>query len=358
MLINKKILSVLIVSFTHINSAFAALEFDRPLNLDDSWITISGPADKFDYGSLIRSSDSVGTGICNSQEVNYTLTNIAYEPLGTYTGRTYQPISNVPFPLWDAKVEGFALTPFGGNMDDGPIKRSLPLPTEAMTMWKGWVANAQRIKLSGHKMSSSLTVYKDIGRFTGETVIPRQTMFRYLCKDENGTTREIYNFYTNPYLVKGTVTGCTPDNSAVVLDMDKVAQGSVENADPSTLLNTRKSTFSLQCDPSISVSVSVVDLSDLTNTTDTSTLSPGSTATGIGFAITTSSGQRMRFGPDGSSNNIPGQEKYFVRTSGNASSSRNNPVSFQLGFSYVRKPGEVIKTGTAKSVIGLTYSYQ
>lgn len=104
--------------------------------------------------------------------------------------------------------------------------------------------------------------------------------------------------------------------------------------------------------------MSAVELSDLTNTSDTATLSADSTATGIGFAITAPGGKRMRFGPDGSAANVPGQEKYFVRTAGNASSSQHNPASTQFGFSYVRNPGDEIKPGTAKVVIRLTYSYQ
>lgn len=358
MYINKKILSVLIISYFHINHALAYPEFEFPINTGDT-ADISGPSDKLNYGTVIISSASSGLGICNNPKVNYTLTKIIYEPLANFTGRTYQgSLAQDIYPLWDANAPGFALTTFGGNISDGPLVYSKPLPTETTIIWKGYTPNDQRINLSGHRMSSRLAVYKDAGRITGITTIPRQTMYRYLCQDENGTTQEVYNYYTNPYNIIGTVTGCTPVNSVAFIDMDKIAKGAIENAGSSTLLSTKKSTFSLQCDPNISVYVSVVDLSDLTNSSDTATLTPDSTATGVGFAITAPGGQRMRFGPDGSASNIPGQEKYFVRTSGNVSFSQYNPVSTQFGFSYVRKPGEEIKPGTAKSVIGITYSYQ
>jgi len=358
MYFNKRNVSALLVSCFYINYACAYPEFNFPINTGDT-VDVSGPADKLSYGTAIKSSASTGMGICNSSEVNYTLTQIVYEPLASFTGRTYQiSLGHDIFPMWDAKVPGFALTTFGGNISDGPLVYSKPLPTQTTVIWSGYTPNAQRINLTGHRMSAGLTLYKDAGRLNGVQVIPRQTMYRYLCKDENGKTQEVYNWYTEPYTVTGKVTGCTPENSAVVLDMDKIAQGAIENASPSTLLGTKKATFSLQCDPDIDVSVSVVDLSDMTNSTDTATLSKDSTAKGVGFAITTPGGKRMRFGPDGSTSNIPGQEKYFLQHAGNASPSRHNPISAQFGFSYVRKPGEEIKPGTAKSVIGLTYSYQ
>ena len=356
--INRKIYSALIILCFNLNHAFAYPEFNLPINVGDN-IDVSGPADRRPYGEVIKSAASSGFGICNSPDVNYTLSSIVYEPLATFTGRKFDVGPAWPlYPLWDANAPGFALTTFGGNISDGPVVSSQPLPTETTVSWRGYTPNAQRINLTGHRMSARLAVYKDAGRISGIRIIPRQTMYRYLCKDESGTTQEVYNYYANPYTISGTVTGCTPENSAVVIDMDKIAQGAIENADPSTLLGTKQSTFSLQCDPDIIVYVSAVDLSDLTNTSDTATLSADSTATGIGFAITGPGAKRMRFGPDGSAANIPGQDKYFVRTAGNASSSQHNPVSTQFGFSYVRKPGEQIKPGTAKAVIGLTYSYQ
>ena len=183
-------------------------------------------------------------------------------------------------------------------------------------------------------------------------------MYRYLCKDGEGTTQEAYNFILRPITVNGTVTGCEPTNSAVVIEMDKIAMNTIENADASTLIGTRQSTFSLQCDPNINVSVSVVDLSDPKNRSNTATLTADSTATGVGFAVTGVSGTRLIFGADGSAVGTPNQDKYFIATAGSASASRNNPVSTRFGFSYVRKPEEELKAGSAKAVIGLTYSYQ
>ena len=353
-----KTVSILVITLIHINQAFAYPEFDRIINSSGSPIDVSGPADKDDYGKVVHNSGSSTHTICNSSNLNYTLSNVVYEPLATWTGRTHQAsLAHPVIVLFESGISGFSLSPLGGNTDDGPSANWQPLSAQTKTVWNGYKDNANRVA-NGHRVTTGVYVYKDENRFTGNAVIPRQIMYRYLCKDASGTTQEAYNFYFNPINIEGVVTGCTPANSAVILDMDKVAQSTIENADSSTLIATKKSTFALQCDPNINVFVSFVDLSDQKNSSETATLTQDSTAKGVGFAVTGPSGKRLRFGPDGSANNVPGQQKYFIQQAGSTSSSRHNPVSTQFGFSYVRNPDQEIKAGTAKAVIGLTYSYQ
>ncbi|MCS3433407.1 fimbrial protein [Klebsiella sp. BIGb0407] len=354
----KKSLSILVITLLQINQVFAFPEFWQYMNHTTPVIDVSGPADQTKFGEVIYNSGSSTPYICNSSDVNYVLRSIVYEPLATWTGRTFQSSpAHLPIVLFESGVPGFSISPLGGNLEDGPTASYLSLSAETKTIWTGYKENKDRVA-NPHKMVTGAYLYKDETRFTGETVIPKQTMYRYLCKDANGTTQEAYYFDFRPLNATGTVTGCTPANSAVVLDMDKIAQSTIENADSSTLIGTKQSTFSLQCDPNINVFVSIVDLSDQKNSSDTATLTADSTATGVRFAVTDPSGTRLQFGPDGSAKDVPGQEKYLIKNSGTASDSRHNPVSTRLGFSYVRKPGEVIKPGTAKAVIGLTYSYQ
>lgn len=353
-----KSLSIVIIALFQINSAFAYPEFSYYMNSGASSFDISGPADKREYGKVVYNSGSSNYNICTSKEVNYTLSSVVYENLGTWTGRTHQESSAHPvIPLFESGVKGVSLTPVGGPFYEGFPANYSPLGTETKTVWSGYQENAYRTA-NGFRAQTGVYIYKDEQRIAGATVIPQQRMYRYLCKDASGTTQEVYNFDFRPVTMTGTVTGCTPTNSAVVLDMDKVAEGTIKNADSSTLINTKKSMFSLQCDPNIDVFISFVDLSDQTNVTETAKLTADSTAKGVGFAVTGPTGKRLRFGPDGSATNVPGQQKYYIQNSGSASASRNNPVSTQFGFSYVRNPDEDVKSGTAKAVIGLTYSYQ
>ncbi|MEY1239949.1 fimbrial protein, partial [Providencia manganoxydans] len=145
-------------------------------------------------------------------------------------------------------------------------------------------------------------------------------------------------------------------NKTVSVEMEQLPASAIENAASSENIGLKQQSFSLQCDPNVNVYASIVDLSDIGNKTSVSKLTADSSASGIGFAVIGPSGQRLQFGPDGSAANVPDQNKYFIERSGTMQ--KNNPINFNLGFSYVRKPEEEFKTGTAKGVIGLTYSYQ
>lgn len=351
-------LAILFITFFQINPALSALEFTINANSSGSSKNISGPADKTNYGTVIFASGSQSYPICNNNSVNYTLRNIVYEPIATWTGRTYQASSaHRVIPLFESGVPGFSLTPMGGNSGDGFPANYSPFPTTQNTVWTGTMLNANRIA-NGHRVTTGVYVYKDEQRMTGNIVLPEQILYRYLCKDDNGTTQEIYNFLFRSVTINGAVTGCTPAENTMILEMNKIAQSAIENADASTLIGTKQRTFSLLCDPNINVSVSFVDLTDQTNYTTTAKLTSDSTATGVGFSVSGGSGQLLRFGADGSAAGTPNQQKYFIQTAGASYGDRNNPVSMQLGFSYVRKPEEELKAGSAKAIIGITYSYQ
>ncbi|MCS3433418.1 fimbrial protein [Klebsiella sp. BIGb0407] len=351
----KKRLALLAITLLQVNQVFAYPEKTEYINSGGQSRTVSGPADQLAFGSIIFNTGSAVHNICNDRTVNYTLRSIVYEPVATWTGRIFQSTSaHTPIPLFESGVPGFSLTPMGGNTDLGYPANFSPLATAITTVWTGTQGTATRQV----RFTAGVYLYKDENRLTGSTIIPGQTMYRYLCKDGEGTTQEAYNFVFRPITINGAVTGCAPVNNAVVIEMDKIAMNTIENTDNSTLIGTRQSTLTLQCDPNINVSVSIVDLSDQKNRSETATLTADSTASGVGFAVTGPAGRRLVFGPDGSAVGVPEQQKYFIQNSGNASASRNNPVSTQFGFSYVRKPEEELKAGSAKAVIGFTYSYQ
>ncbi|RWR01053.1 hypothetical protein ED28_16525 [[Pantoea] beijingensis] len=357
MYIDKKILSFLVLTMININQASAYPEFEKPIFVSIQSIDIAGPVDNMDYGTVVWATGMWTEPLCRSSDVNYTLGSIVYEPIATWTGRTYQATpAHVPIPLFESGVTGFYFSQKGGNARDPAPFNFYPLPTAPTTVWSGYIENAARVE-KGFGMVSGMNLYKDEHRIDGVNIIPVKRMYRYLCKDDRGATQEIYNYVTRPIYINSIVRGCTPDKGAVILDMDKIAQGTVENADPSTLLGTKQSTFSLKCDPDVRVYMSIVDLSDTKNISDTASLTPDSTATGVGFAVTSENGTRLRFGPDGSAANVPGQQKYYLQYSGTIPS-KDNIVNARFGFSYVRKPEQEVKAGTAKAVIGITYSYQ
>lgn len=318
-------------------------------------INISGPADRTTYGSVIANSGSrAGIKICNNSDIEYTLSRIDYEPIAPWTGQTYQATSAHPvINLFETGVSGFSFAPLGGFSYTTDSFR--PLPATTTTVWQGSVNNSSRIS-SPKAVTVGVYIYKGPDRIVGSIALPSKIMYRYVCFDETGKAQEATNIQYNTITVNATVTSCEPTTKVMTLDMDKIPASSIENSDASVNIGMKKQTFSLQCDPNIDVLVSFVDLTDTTNKTNVANLTPDSTASGVGFVVTGGSDQRFLFGPDGSAAGIPGQKKYYVQRSGTAD--KNNPMSFTIGFSYVRKPEETFKTGSAKAMIGLTYSYQ
>ena len=345
---------VFFIMLLHINYSFAMPEITYTTN-SFGYVDISGPADRITYGSVIANTGSWSAlKICNNSDINYTLSRIDYEPIAQWTGQTFQSTSAHPvIYLFETGVTGFSFAPLGGSSYTTNDFR--PLPGITTTVWQGSINNSLRIS-SPKLVTIGAYIYKGPDRIVGSTVLPSMKMYRYVCYDEAGKAREAANVQYNAVTINGAVTGCEPTSKVMALDMDKIPASSIENSDASSNIRTKQQTFSLQCDPNIDVLVSFVDLTDTTNNTSVAHLTSDSTASGVGFAVTSGSGQRFLFGPDGSAAGIPGQKKYYVQRSGTAN--KNNPMSFTIGFSYVRKPEETFKTGSAKAMIGLTYSYQ
>lgn len=351
-LMNKKDFIFCILSF-YCTQVFAIPESNKYTNFISD-ISLSGPADAIAFGQVIGNSGSTRTDMCSDIDLNYTLARIDYEPILPFKEVLSRPAFSDSY-LYEVNVPGLSVSPRGGYSPSGGYNTD-SLPPQKMVAWQGSLSNADRIGRNALMMTLQLYIYKDTSRLTsGTTVLPSQKMYRYVCYDNEGKAQEIVNILSRPVKIISTVTGCTPINKAVTVNMDKIPVGNIKNADPVTLIGTKKATFSLQCDPGIFVYASFVDLTDPTNRTDVANLTSDSTASGVGYVITGSSGKRLLFGPDGSASGISGKANYLIQTAGSAPN--NNPVSTTLGFSYVRKSEEELKTGTAKAMIGITYSY-
>lgn len=352
-------LSLIIISTPR--SAWAIPDTQYTHSWLGSEIILSGPADSPNnsYGKVIAMSGQRGPhNLCKNSDITYDLAKVEYTPLAVWTGNT---LSNGARPvyLYESNIGGLSLGPLirGDTFTSGITGNGVTnsAPPEPMVVWTGNMSNSARFGW-GLRIYTNLYVYKGANRIDSTTIIPRQPLFRFTCFDTNNVVQETNTFYSSDIYVNINMSGCVPDSKSTTIDMAAIPVANILNAASSTLLNTKLQTFSLKCDPNIQLSYSVVDLNDPTNNSMTSTLTAESTAAGVGYAITSPAGTRLQFGPDGSATAIPNQTKYFLGTVGN--SATNNPFSYQLGFSYVRNPDEAIKTGSAKSLIGITYSYQ
>jgi len=342
----------LLVFFSGLSSSWAIPDSRHQVILRD--IRISGPADRNPLGTIFFNSGSQYEMICKNPSLNYNLARVEYTPLLTY--RTDSTIGQY---FYESGLKGISLGPrirgdwFNVALPGNGVFSSAP-PVQ-QDVWKGMFVNSDRLSVR-FTVFNLLYIARGAERIENAPMLPLAELYRYTCYDDKNVAQETDTFYYNARPIYIDVTGCTPDVKATTINMEGVAVANIENAAASTLIGTKQQTFSLKCDPSIVVRYSVVDLNNPTNNTTTSTLTPDSTAAGVGYAITSSNGARLQFGPDGSAVGVPGQTKYLLGVSGTATS--NNPMSLQLGFSYVRKPEEALKTGSAKSLIGITYSYQ
>lgn len=327
-------------------------------------LTLSGPADSAAYSfRQLLTTISSGTpanqiSLCNNGTKTYDLAKIEYSPMLNFSG--YYASSPWKSTLFETNTSGILLSAtiwsrgsitFPSNIDNSSI------PNETKVFWTGTVSNTARIA-GAFKFDTSGNLYRGVGRLENTSVIPSQPLYRFTCFDANNVAQETATIILRETVVSFNFTTCTPDANTNIINMDAIPVSTIENTDASTLIATKIQKFSLKCDPNIYVQYSIVDLNDPTNTTSISTLTDDSTATGVGYGVTSSNGARLLFGPDGSALGIPNQTKYPIGSSGTIEGNKNNPLSFQLGFSYVRKSEEPIGTGSAKSLIAITYSYQ
>ncbi|QZY66514.1 fimbrial protein (plasmid) [Providencia rettgeri] len=344
---------VLFAIFFQANQSVAVVEYTYNSSFR-GYVDISGPADKTQFMKLLANTGSSFASLCSKNNEKYTLARIEYQPLAKWTGISYQINSAFALEyLFETGVSGFSVTPLGGLTTEANSYK--PLPSERAIIWKGRLDNDNRVK-NPVWVNMGFYLYKGADRFTTSQLLPGQKVYRYECYDDVGNLQEIVNVEYSSFPIHLTVASCVPTNNVVSVELEKLPASAIEKADSSENIGLKQQSFSLQCDPNINVYTSIVDLSDISNQSTVSNLTADSSASGIGFAVIGPSGQRLKFGSDGSAQNIPGQIKYLLGRSG--TSEKNNPINFNLGFSYVRKPEVEFKTGTAKAIIGITYSYQ
>lgn len=339
--------------FFGVSTAWSIPDTALTHNWSSSTLIVDGPADSYSYQKILLISADGRLPICNDKSLSYNLAKIEYSPIVAWA-------ETAPWgrgDLFETGVKGIKFSLYIGGGGSFPGGNSIILGKETKVLWTGYISNEYRSN-SNFRYESDIYIVKGRDRLEDASIIPSQPLYRFTCYDTNNVARETSTLNSSPLPINIKVTGCTPDGSARTINMDGVPVANINNADATTLIATKQQNFSLRCDPNIKLSYSIVDLNDPTNTTATSTLTSDSSATGVGYAITSSSGTRLQFGPDGSSLGIPDQTKYPIGVAGSVVGNLNNPMSLQLGFSYVRKPEEAIKTGSAKSLIGITYSYQ
>jgi type 1 fimbria pilin len=199
------------------------------------------------------------------------------------------------------------------------------------------------LTISGASASSPVMVqYVNTGPITGVYTIPGGNLYQVALDGVVTSTISI----TNSVNVTGQT--CSVQSSSVSVPMGAVnmsvfdAVGSTSSPVPFQI--------SLNCTgSSMTVGMTMTDLSDPGNTTDILSLTSNSTATGVGIRVTHSNGNPVSFGADSAVAGNPNQ--FIVSTAGSSN------VNAQFNAQYI-KTKTTITPGTADGVASFTMSYQ
>lgn len=331
---------------------------------------MEGPADRVPFAQIIRNTGSNGVYFCNQTDQDYDLGAIYMTPIVPYLNQTYNqgPSYSTQY-LYSIGDPGFAVVPWysGSNWRGGDFQTGLSpqsIPPQRTLAWKGYLPNASRKGIAGSDSGGGVRnfagayIWKAAGRPTQDLVWPDQLLYRYECVDTAGVVRQYEDIRLNAGRIPVKVTSCAPAASSVIVNLDPIPIETIKNASNDTLFNTKSQTFGLICDAGITLKMRVFDINHPGNLTTTAKLSSDSTATGVGFGVTNSSGTRLQMSTDSSTAPATGTTdatQYLL----DYTTTNNQHVTHMLNFGYVRDTdaGEV-KSGTAKTSIGITYSYQ
>jgi hypothetical protein len=174
------------------------------------------------------------------------------------------------------------------------------------------------------------------------TTIPAVTIQEY-----SPATSTTVNVFSGLATGRFTVAACTVTTPAIAVTMPKTYTyrlPKVGSTDGETSLN-----IGLNCDPGVKVYTTLTDVSAPSNTSTTLSLSPDSTAQGIGYQILYNA-TPVKFGVDSS---VPGNPGQFVLT---PAQTTGGVLSVPLTARYIRT-GK-IGTGSVNGKATFTMSYQ
>ncbi|KWE93984.1 hypothetical protein WT54_03775 [Burkholderia territorii] len=137
-----------------------------------------------------------------------------------------------------------------------------------------------------------------------------------------------------------------------VVDMPAVTASSFGGVGSVSPQAAQSFSVKLNCDENVRVHATMTDANDPANVSDVLTLSPESTASGVGIRILRNNGTvPVSFGPD--SSNPGNTNQWYITTT----PSTGGSVTVPFVAKYV-KSGQQVSTGTVKARSTITFSYQ
>jgi hypothetical protein len=342
--------------------SFAVVSKSYTLYLSNGY-TATGPADAIPFAEVVQNWGIPSRAqLCSDSSLKYDVGRIDYVSLLPFTGRTFKAsASHYIVYLFDIGFNGVAFSPtyLGTFMNKGTIEnttnsvqRSVPEGTQ--TVWEGNISNSNRG--SSFNWGYGAYLYKDAIRLpSGVFNVPAQPMYQFNCYDTSGTLQETIIFNMSPFNISSSTTSCTPNQTSAIIQMTEIPLSKIEEATLGTLIETQSRGFSITCPKGINVFVSVTDLVDPSNYGSIVTkLTADSTAKGVGYIVSSPGAPTgWALSPPGSTPGIPGLTQYYL---GESTVDGTN-LNLNMRFSYTKTENQVSE-GTAKSIVGITYSYQ
>lgn len=319
-----------------------ALEWKSDITLSPGELSYTGPADSITGGSIIGGdwSASVTSKQVFWCGVIYWCSKGTMEPDSSIvpSGQTVI-MDGISYTVFETGVPGIG---FILGLKDANATSYVPLQngltqtypaegTSGTAIDLGWAAKVTFVK-TGQPLAS--------GTYTTPAI---NAAILTAYNNETATAKVIIN----PVTINVQASGCTIGTPSVQIDMGRVDVRMLSAVNSTSEL--RNFSINLSCDANISLYAVVTDQTDPTNVTDTVSLTPDSTASGIGVQFFYNNTGPLSLGPDSSLNSTISQ--FFIQ-----STSQAEALNLPFQTRYIRT-GDIMP-GTADAVASITFSYQ
>ena len=338
-------LSLFMLFITVTNDTNAAIQWISDITLSPAAMTYSGPADSIVPGQIIGAAWSTNV---NVGEVFYC--GIL---LNQCSKSTMQPSGSAVYAGFSATLDGIAYAVFETGVPG--VGFILGLKDPNATAWSALTTSTtQTFPASGTGAFSDRLGWTAQVTFvkTGQSVVTGtysvpQLNPAVLTAWNISNNSEDAQVYINPVTITFTATGCRVTTGSLQIDMGLVDGRTLPttgNYTPSKPFN-----IGLSCDPGINVYAVASDQSNPGNTSQAVSLTPDSTASGVGVQLFYNTTGPLTLGADSSAAGTAGQFLIQNNVPGGT-------MSLPFQARYIRT-GPLVP-GTANALAGITFSYQ
>lgn len=330
------------VFFVFFSGGGLAEPYTINITLPDSKLPLAASDSLASGQSTSLSTRGINTRICENFGPYYQSTARTTLP---YTGITSYYDGNT-YKVYDIGIPGLGIT-IGAKDPNGYF---IPVTNEEVKIYPSpGTSNDDNLSILG--MEGMVRFVKTGGHVkSGIWSVPKKLISTVACYAKDNKSWASYINLSVPSLAINT-SGCEVQSGAT----KTVNMGNIKMSDFTAIgsLSSGKSVnVNLRCDSNVKLYATVSDQSNMSNRTNTVTLSSDSTAKGLGVQVFyNNSVSPIILGPDDSSKGATNQFSLFKTTT-----AADEMVTLPFSFKYIRTGA--LSAGTANALVGITLSYQ